>query len=152
MVLGDFDLSPEQLEDIAAEIKEKNRLYLVDYYIQRRETDYEGLRETARRADARYRTTVKHTANQRRFEERTRASKKHYCETCDYTDIKPNQFEKHLKSRRHKSLVAEAEASVYIKCYCNIFKYSCNKPSVIKAHNECKRHLERVAEAEAGVF
>lgn len=54
MVAGDFDLSAEQLEAIAADIKEKNRLYQANYYQNLNAQDPEGLAARMRESNARY--------------------------------------------------------------------------------------------------
>lgn len=54
MVAGNFDLSGEQLEAIAAEIKEKNQLYQAKYFQDLKVKDPESLTDRTREANARY--------------------------------------------------------------------------------------------------
>lgn len=78
MVLGDFDLSAEQLEALAADIREKNRLYQANYYQNLKTQDPEGLAARMREADLRYRQNShdKSIEKGRRYSKNAKASRR----------------------------------------------------------------------------
>lgn len=149
MVAGDFDLSGEQLEVIAAEIKEKNRLYHVKYYQHLLAEDPEGVKARMREADARYRVVShdKSLARGTRYSLKAKASRKYYCDVCELECTKKYDLERHHASRRHLNNVAKAKSGVVKKYRCDVCSYSCTKPSHLETHKLGKRHRQRVAEA-----
>lgn len=151
MVVGNFDLSDEQLEAIAAEIKEKNRLYQANYYQHLRAQDPEGLTARTREASARYNKNShdKALAKGRRYLVKAKASRKYYCDICELACTKLYEFERHNASRRRLSNVAKAKSGLVKKYRCAVCSYSCTKPSHLETHKLGKRHLQRVAEAES---
>jgi rubrerythrin len=153
MVCGNFDLTREQLEAIAAEVREKNRLYHIDYYQKMRAEDLEGLRARMREADVRYRENShdKFLAKQRRFDEKRKESKQYFCAVCNVTCTKQWELDRHNGSRRHLKNVAQANAGVVKNYRCEVCNYSCIKPSHLDMHNRGMRHKERVAKATASI-
>lgn len=150
-ISGNFDLSGEQLEAIAAEIKEKNRVYQANYHQLERALNPEGLEERQRKAEVRYRenSNDKVQAKQQRYQANSKASKKYYCTTCEISCSKPYEFARHNASSRHLRNVAKAGSGVVKKYRCDVCSYSCAKLSHLQSHNLGKRHLQRVAEAES---
>lgn len=150
-VAGNFDLTPEQIEAIAAEVKEKNRLYHVEYYKKMKEEDPEGLKARMAEADKRYRENSrdKSLAKQQRFAEKAKESRKYFCEVSRRACTKLYEFERHLKSRNHLRKVEKAKAGIVKKHHCKLCGFSTNKPSQLDIHNLGKRHLERVGKAAA---
>lgn len=84
-VSGKIDLSGEQLEALAAEIKESTRLYHSDYYQNLKATDPEKLRVQHADAYASYHTKShdKEIAKNHRSDAKAKASRKWYCKVCD---------------------------------------------------------------------
>ena len=149
MVAGRFDLSDEQLEAIAVEIKEKNRLYHVKYYQDLKARDPESINVRARESGARYRKNShdKYLAKGQRHSANAKASRTDYCDVCELACSKKFEFERHNASSRHLKNVEKAKLGVVKKYRCDVCSYSCPKPSHLKTHKLGKRHRQRVAEA-----
>lgn len=112
-VAGDFDLSPEQLEELAAVAKERKRAYSADFQKRQREEDPDRVREMSRIRDARSRQNEpeKFQARQQCHSERTKGSKKYYCATCDRAFKNPSDLDRHNSGKRHLQKVAKAQSS-----------------------------------------
>lgn len=151
MVAGNFDLSGEQLDIIAAEIKEKNRVYQANYHQLELALNPEGLKDRQRKADVSYRENSrdKVQAKQHRYEGKAKASKKYYCTICEHACAKPYEFARHNRSARHLNNVAKAKLGVVKKYRCDVCSYSCAKRSHLESHILGKRHLQRVAGADS---
>ncbi len=104
-VAGKFDLSPEQLEAIVAEIKEKKRSYNqlshASCYQTLKVEDRDHLRDTARKVHAKYYGSEKWAKKVQRFNDGRRASKMFYCATCDVTCTKQGELDRHKLTARH---------------------------------------------------
>ena len=150
MILGDFDLTGEQLEHIAAEVKEKNRLYHINYYQNMKAADPEGLSARQREADVRYRNNShdKSLAKQRRFDEKRKESKQYFCEVCQVACTKQYELDRHNASSNHLKKVAKANAGIVGSKYrCDICGVDCHKLSHYTKHINGTRHKQRAAKA-----
>jgi len=94
-VPGDFDLSREQLEEMAAVIREKARVRLSSFYQNLKPNAPEKLRAQQREA------TVKHADTKKRKMEEQKASKKFYCAPCNVARRTQADINKHNKTRGH---------------------------------------------------
>jgi len=118
-VEGNFKLSSEQYEAIAAAIKEKNRKYRAKYYQVQKARDPEKARERER--ESRQRQDPKTLlARTERCVKRVKEAKKYYCAICKQGCSKPYEFERHNAGKRHLLNVAKAAASVKYKYKCTI--------------------------------
>ncbi len=158
-VAGNFDLSPEQLDAVAADIKEKNRLYRKQYnkqygsnhYYDQKAQDPEGVAARTRAKYDRFKkkSPEKLLANGQRHAAKVKASKKFYCEICGCACTSKWEFERHNTSRRHLNNVKKANSGV-VKAYrCDVCSYSFTVAPSLERHQAGKRHLERVAKASA---
>ena len=97
-VEADFDLTPEQREEMAAAVKEKTRLYMAEYHLRARLNDPVGDRERHRINEARFRekSRDKYLAKFTRYAERQKESKAYYCDLCDHASTKPWEHNRHL--------------------------------------------------------
>jgi len=147
IVNGKFDLSAAQLETLAAEAKERKRLWDREYHRNQRLTDVERVRALQREADARFYKTAKGKAKVERFSKNTKASRKYYCEVCQVACDRPNHLERHKTTPRHLKKVAEATAGVVKKYQCKVCGPACSYDylSELEKHNRGQRHLERAA-------
>jgi hypothetical protein len=113
-VRGDFDLSADQLEAIAAEAKENTHLYMADYHRTERERSAERVNAKQREADAR-RSSKLSTAQKQKIHkdkaDRGKASTKYYCAPCGHNSSTPSKLAQHQKSKRHLNKVAAASSS-----------------------------------------
>jgi hypothetical protein len=150
-VHANLDLSAEQLETIAAEIKEKNRIYQANYHRTQRALEPERVKERQNRAAVRFKKNSpdKIKEKQERFSAEWKASKKYYCTICKVPCSKKFDLERHNRSKRHLSNVAKADLGVVKKYRCDLCPYSCAKSSHMEIHNRGERHLQRVAAAES---
>ena len=113
MVEGNFDLSAEQLETIAAEVKEKNCNDMTGYYKKQsaRNPEHVKQRHAKARQCMKKNSLDKMIASQDRHTKRTKASKKYYCATCKVSCVKPGELAVHLAGERHlKGLRGQSRA------------------------------------------
>jgi Zinc-finger of C2H2 type len=104
-VAGNFDLSSEQLEAVAAAIKEKNRSYQAEYQRSQRAKSPDRVRALQRGKNRRYQKT------QKAIHEERKANKKFYCAICDVSCRNKPDLTRHNATKRHLKKVAEAESS-----------------------------------------
>jgi hypothetical protein len=154
-IAGCFDLTPEELMSLAAELEEKkrqhNQAYQRAYYQYEREHRSEELKERHRRHDLSYRMNSrdKSIAKQRRYEAKHKAAKTFWCEICEKACSKPYEWDRHLRSTNHRNRQAKADASIELPYRCEICLHSCAKPSQLESHCQGQRHKERVAALQA---
>lgn len=108
---GDFELTEEQLEEMAAEAKEKKRKADKAYHDKQRRDGVERVRQRQREADRRFSKTEKGRAKRTRRRERNKAAKHFYCKPCDYTGHDATRLRRHNASERHRKKVAAAAAA-----------------------------------------
>jgi hypothetical protein len=163
-VAGDLDLTEEQLETLAAEVKEKNWVYHADYYQREVTENYDNLRARQRKADLRFKQNAldKVKKNQQNYSEKRKASKKYHCTTCNVTYIKPYEFARHNASKGHleevdrqrrnapaekksASAVKKDKAMATKKYFCSTCNVPCSSQWELNRHNGSKRHLKKVA-------
>ena len=102
---GDFDLTSEQLEALAAETKEKTRVYHAENHQRQRAESPERFHANFKNAPDKVRK------NQNASRARAKANKKYYCAICDVSCRKNNALTAHKATPRHLKKVAEAESS-----------------------------------------
>ena len=112
-VKGDFDLSAEELESIAEDVREKNREYQRVYHLNANKGTNTKYKADRKAAGARYRQNnpEKDRAKYKRWEEKMLASKKFYCSTCDVACSKQSSLDRHNRGPRHLKKVAAATAT-----------------------------------------
>ncbi|KAK2014937.1 HSP70-domain-containing protein [Colletotrichum eremochloae] len=122
MVAGNFDLSTEQLETIAAEVREKNRQYHKVNYQRRKVEDREGLREEWTRAHAKQRALPLDARNAplRRYAKKVKDSGKIRCDVCLLNFAKVTELRRHNTSKRHLQKVAKKERGEVDAFFCDI--------------------------------
>lgn len=165
-IKGDFDLSAEQLEEMAVAIKEKTRVYMHAYmpeYHQRARLK-DGYHEQQRRNAERFRKNSyeKYLAKFARYSEKQKESNAFYCELCDHASTKPYEHNRHLDSKRHlkkasrdplapparkKSRVTAETNKASKKFLCDLCDVSCTSLYELNRHNGSKRHLAKSAKA-----
>ena len=148
-VNGNFGLSAEQLEALAADTKEKTRLYQAEYDRSRYAKDPEFFRAKSREVHA---TAIKTPAgklevqaSRKRQYDETMESKKYYCDVCSSVFDSPAHLARHDLTPKHLKAVKEAEACVIKKYYCKVCNITTQSPFHLRRHNEGPRHLKRVA-------
>lgn len=172
VVLGDFNLSPEQLELVAAEKGELHRQQYREKYAklmsdvdraskrkeQRKRYQLAITPETKKKSlgqqreryanltkDSRQRVMDKNHRNRvKRREER-----RYYCAPCGFSFSGPYGLARHEKSKRHKNKVAKVEAGFTFKYRCDLCEFTCVGTGELAKHKEGKRHLQKVAKARA---
>ena len=148
-VAGNFDLSKEQLEALAAETKEKTRLNDRNYYAERRATDPEGLKAQKAAAATRhyYDPNGKGKAARKRWTDEAESSKKYYCSVCNFTCSGPAHLARHNITPQHLRYVQRAEAGVVDKYHCDLCCFSTSRLDQMKRHKDGPRHKKRAAKA-----
>lgn len=136
----DFDFTPEQLEEMAAATKAKNRAYQDVYHKNLRANPTPQFLETHRRANVLQRPKT------RQNQIAAVANKTYYCAACDVACRDNATLVRHNKSPRHHKKLAMGNAD-YLCDLCNIsFRFLSN----FNRHKECKGHIDR-ANAKAKV-
>ncbi|KAK4084475.1 uncharacterized protein Triagg1_955 [Trichoderma aggressivum f. europaeum] len=164
-IVGNLELSPEQLEQLALDLKEKARKWNKEYrqlhreelkqynafyhrFVLRLRPDYQE-RQRAANVRAKMLSRPAIILNQNRYRARVRASKRFHCALCGYTYSQPYSLRRHLGSRRHRDNVAKEEAGVVKDLRCEYYGYSCFYLCHMKRHEGGERHKARVAKAQA---
>ncbi|KFY92389.1 hypothetical protein V498_04989 [Pseudogymnoascus sp. VKM F-4517 (FW-2822)] len=178
-VMGNFDLTADQLEAIAATMREKTRAYMAEYraahqaetkvymaeYHQRARLE-EGYQERQRIGDARFREKShdKYLAKFARYAKKQKESKAFFCELCNHASTKPFEHDRHLQSKRHlekaarnpkapparkKNRITEETNKASKKFFCALCDVACTSPYELNRHGRSKRHLAKSAKAAA---
>jgi hypothetical protein len=100
-VSGNFDLSAEQLEAIAAATAEKNRVYQAEYGANQRAKSPERVRALQRKKNER------HRPKQKAKNDAARAAKKFHCAFCNVSCRNQPDLTRHNGTPRHLKRVAE---------------------------------------------
>lgn len=166
-VEADFDLTQEQLEEMAAVVKEKNRQYMAEYHLRARLEDPVKDRERHRINAERFRKNSyeKYLAKFARYAEKQKEQKAFYCELCDHASTKPYEHNRHLQSKRHLKKVARGPLKAPVKkekkretadntkaskkYFCALCNVACTRQAELDRHNGSKRHLAKSAKAES---
>jgi hypothetical protein len=136
----DHDATPEELEEKAAAIEEKNRLYMAEYGKKQRANATAEFKAAQKRRNKNHRPKVLEK------EKITKASKKFHCKLCNSVYFKNNaDYQQHLRGPRHLLNVAtNGKPNHCVPCN-KTFKY----PNVLKIHETKQCHLDMVASQSA---
>jgi hypothetical protein len=106
---GDFGLTNEEIEVMAAQAKEKSRAYHAKYHQNRRARSPERFHAQRRNNDANFKANApdKVRKNQKASRERAKANKKYFCATCDVSCRTKIALTAHNSTKRHLKRVAE---------------------------------------------
>lgn len=129
-IAGEFDLTEEQLEEMAAATKEKNRVYQVQYGKNLRANADDEYREAQRRANA------KRAPIQKEIYKVVKQSQKFRCNICDVDFRNPSDLAVHNRSPRHLRYVADGRSGYHCApCgFFNKFKSNYNQHLTTKGH------------------
>jgi hypothetical protein len=103
-VSDNFDLSAEQLEAIAAEVKEKNRVYQAEYGAAQRARSPERVRTLQRKKNKTFRP------KQKQKDKDAKAAKKFHCAICNVSGRNAHDMKRHNATKRHLKEVAESSS------------------------------------------
>lgn len=165
-VEADFDLTPEQHEEMAAVIKEKTRVYMAEYHLRVRLEDPVKDRERHKINEARFREKSydKYLAKFARYAEKQKESKAFFCEICNHASTKPFEHDRHLLSKRHwekaardpkappawkKKRTTEEANKASKRFFCALCDVACVSPYELNRHGRSGRHLAKTAKAAA---
>jgi hypothetical protein len=149
-VIGDFSLSPEQLEELAVK-KEERRLYLkkgyaADYHFKQMETNYHAYMALDRARCRTYRAAHREELNtkQNAYFEKCKADKRHHCDACNESSTTAAALRKHKKLQRH----ADNVAGKYLnnRFVCVPCRFGTCKPNEWRRHCARDRHAQKTAE------
>ncbi len=98
-IAGRFDLSGEELEALAVDVKERNRRYNALYYQREKQVHPERLKERQREHDLNYRINShdKPIAKQRRFAAKRKADRTYWCELCEQACTKEYEWDRQVR-------------------------------------------------------
>lgn len=150
-ILGDFDLSPEQLEAQAID-KEQKRLELkaenaTNYHYKQMEENYDEYigKSSVRVARSRANNPGRDRQRQADRVEKARREKSFHCGRCNLTFRTRQILEKHEKSAKHRR--KETEADNPFKCLpCNL---GFHNQSNLTRHNQSETHRRNLEAAQS---
>lgn len=150
-IKGDFDLSPEELEELAVQKKAKFRENHAQgnsnwHYKQMAENyaDYMDA-SVARVAKSRANNPELHRETEGKRRQKHADEKTYYCEDCDLAFTSKGMLDKHVKSDKHLRKVN----NTFTEFYCDPCNLGFHNQSNLTRHNKSTRHLNKVAAAEA---
>jgi hypothetical protein len=111
-ILGDHDLSAEELEEYYEDMKDRRTTYIWDYRQSIKAADEEAYLGKARETRARF---VKNNpesvkATTKRCKAKAVAEKRHYCEPCDHAFNRAVKLRVHLQGPKHAKQVRKLAA------------------------------------------
>jgi len=131
---ADYDFTPEELKELAAALKEKKRLYQLDYHRALRADPPPGFRERQHRNNELQRPATK--ARQ----EAAVLAQKYHCPICNVSTRDAATLKRHNGTARHLRMVAQGGGPPACDP-CNMeFKF----PSELKAHEKTQAHQAMV--------
>jgi hypothetical protein len=146
-VSGNFDLSPEQLTTLAAQVKEKNRVYQAEYH-QMEKRLYPGkVKARLAKATLNYRTNSpeKYQAKVARAMAKGKASGKWVYQICPQVCSKRFEYERHCTSSKHKLRVKQARSGHVYNHPCLVCHKGFDKPCQLERHQGTGLHKKAVA-------
>lgn len=135
LVRGDFDFTPEQLEEFAAAAKEKSRVYLLLYAQALRANPTEEYRATQQRNNEKQKP-----GTQARQQEAV-ANKTYYCAVCNVACRDNASLTRHNGTTLHKKRTVQGDEDFHCAA-CNLsFRYQSN----FNQHKTSKGHINKSA-------
>jgi hypothetical protein len=146
-IYGNFDLSAEQLEAIATEVKDKKRAHNHRMFVRERTLKPEHYKERTSRNGRLYRERwrEKSLAMKERSRKKKKESKQLYCTLCGVSCASSYELTRHNASKRHLLKVAKEESGVVNKYRCDICSFSAAYPCLLERHCQGMRHLQKLA-------
>jgi len=138
-VEGDLDLTTEELEEIAAAVKEKNRKYQQDYGKALRAAASPTFKASRKAVNAKHQPKVKLNRS------KAVADKLYHCIPCDYAAPNSTELKIHETRPSHHRKLEEAKGIP--PNYCHVCHKSFKYPSRLETHKKSKTHqdAERMA-------
>ena len=133
---GDINLSGEELQKIADEVRHNNLAYGKEYHARQR------LEATPEFKAAQARANAKHRPKTQQIREQDIAEKRFYCDICNLSCSDHSHLMEHNATARHKRKVKEGGKGPHCEICDKSFKY----PSDLKAHENGASHLRKAAE------
>jgi hypothetical protein len=131
---GDFDFTPEQLEEIATAVKEKNRAYQEKYQKALRANPTEEYRARQKR------NNEKQKPGTQARQQAAVANQEYYCKVCNVSCRDNASLVRHNTTTRHKKKTVQGDDDFHCSA-CNIsFRYQ----SAINAHYKSKSHIYKM--------
>jgi len=133
-IAGEFDLSSEQLEAIAAAIKEKNRSYMTEYDRSQRARSPDRVRA--------YERNHRDWKAQKAVHDQRKANKEFHCAICDVSCRDKHELKRHNECKLHLKKAAEAESGLP-SLYCAVCDFTFRFESKLKRHLTSQRHSKK---------
>ncbi|KAK6214862.1 hsp70-like protein [Colletotrichum tabaci] len=142
---GNFDLSPEQLELIAAEARANELQYHKQNYQRRRVEELDDLRASQRRANAKERLKPLDVrqARGRRYAKKHRDAARFRCEICLTNFAKITELNRHNTSQGHMKRVAALASGNDCEFFCEICQFKTTTAKLLRSHKKGQRHQMR---------
>lgn len=149
-IVGDFDLSAEELEAQAIQRKEmratKQAAINANYHYKQMATNRDEYLDTnaARRRDHQAQNVEKYRERERAHNAKHKANQTYYCQLCKVACHKKSDLDVHNKTRKHLRKAADlADPGKHHRCIpC---AYATDKLSTFKDHLKSQRHQKMAA-------
>lgn len=130
-IMGNFDLTAEELEALAAEKPERQRQKKQDTHYRNMAENYDEYLDQMAKNSAKYREDYPGRPQelQRNLRAKNVEEKSFYCKPCDHAFITRDRLEYHLKTKKHKNKVLGVN---HLRCEV------CNKTFTDRSN--CLRH------------
>ncbi|CAO2656863.1 Nn.00g056660.m01.CDS01 [Neocucurbitaria sp. VM-36] len=150
-IIGDFDLTPEELESIAAEkeakFREHKAVNACNYHYKQMATNYDEYigKSSERVAKSRALNPGRDKAHQARRVAESKANMTYHCTPCDLTVGTKQNYNNHMKTNGH-AIEANAKTRPF-KCRCCNIAFA--RQMTLNRHNKLPKHQEARAAARA---
>ena len=133
-VEGDLELTEEELEEIAAAVKEKNRKYQQAYGKALRAASRPAFKASQKARNAKHRPKLKV------IRAKAVADKTYHCPPCDYSAPNSTELHYHLQRPSHKRKLEEAKG--FPPNWCHVCKKGFKYPYRLEAHKKTQIHRD----------
>ena len=143
---GDWTLSDAEMEAMAAEFKERRRVYIKEYHEKAKRDDPEQFLAEKRAQRKLYvaRHPDKAAASDKRTRVKALKEKRHYCVVCDYAANTSASLRKHLNTEKHLDNAAGVVKVVPV-WRCNICHHTFQRNAGLQYHLKTQRHRDAAA-------
>lgn len=164
---GDFDLTPEELEAKATEIRQRRlkrkSVWHKEWRKDQLATNADAFRATKAKQEKKRRdkNPAKIVASVSATRNKSRSNKTYFCKPCNLACRTKYDLENHKKSPRHLQKTGEIDPLANLKPYqaravanklhyCKDCDLACKTSYELTTHKKTKRHLSKVAHAQIG--
>ncbi|KAK3080238.1 hypothetical protein LTS18_002775 [Coniosporium uncinatum] len=147
--LGDFDLTTQELEEMAIQHMEHRAEYIREWRRKAKAADPASYKVKAIKNRRNY--LENHPGAQKvadkRSQAKAKARKTHYCSVCDHASIKRVKLTKHLAGPKHAAKAAGVPLHPKKTHYCSICDHVFPRAAELRRHYESQSHKTKATKA-----